>query len=465
MNEQTFQQLQAFLVRKSGLYISGDRMGVLEEKVRSRLSSCGMENIEHYFQFLQYNSEGAAELKNLIDLLTVGETFFFRNQPQFNALREAILPAMIQSKGARKSLKIWCAGCSTGEEPYSLAILLNEMGFFDPSWKVSILATDINRRSLEAAQRGAYSERAVQEVPADQLQRYFTRQGRRYLLSDEIKSRVEFRRHNLVGDEFSLEEMRDLDVVLCRNVTIYFNLPTTQRLISQFADCLTPESYLFIGHAETLWGISEAFDPVEFPDTFVYRKRNPRAAKPAFSLHKAMARKSVPPTVPKPVVASVPAIPPARPVSSKPVAQAHRAAPPFDSEALLAEAQRLADQGAHEKALESLRQVVAQDNLCIQAYYLMGVLLSTLKRYGEAIDVFRKLLYIDGNLILSHYHLGTLYQALQDKARAEKEYSNCLKLLEGSQEEEPIPYVDGLTAGVLRQAVKAAFTALERGKR
>jgi chemotaxis protein methyltransferase CheR len=499
LSKDAFQQFQSFLTQKSGLHIPSDQSKAFEEKLATRVEKCQLESYENYLHLLKFHPEGYAELRALLDLVTIGETYFFRNEPQFDALKNYLLPRLIEKKmkdrhdtgrmshdAQRMTLRIWSAGCSTGEEPYTIAMILREsLPNFD-EWDISIIATDINSHVLKAAGEGFYGNRSVEYVPEHSLARFFSRHGQKYSVNDEIRQMVRFKYHNLVTDPFALLGMSDLDCIFCRNVTIYFDLKTLKKVIAQFADRLITDGYLFIGHAETLWGISNHFEAIEFPQTFLYRKlAHPLAKTEMFHIplpsdlgdmghelgdmghelgvmsHElgVMGHESRVMSHEKNKISS-PSKGKAKGEGSVSQGLAISDVPRTTHDALLREAIFLANRGEYEDALGLLKSLVEKDNLLTPAYYFMGVLFTKLEKYKEAIEEFRRLLYIDEKLAIGYYHLGELYRFLDRRAEAKKEYMNCLKLLKGVDDSKPVPLSEGLTVGVMAYATEQALEGL-----
>jgi len=443
--EKEIKNLLSFLVRETGLAIRSDRIPSLQEKVAERMSASGFDGRREYVHFITSSPEGREEFYNLVDLLTVGETYFFRNEHHFKALTEGVLPDLIDKKNIeffkdsskRPSLRVWCAGCSTGEEPYSLAIMLREKLPNFMNWDLSILATDINSTVLDVAREGKYGKRSVSRIPREYLEKYFTMFGEKYFLDESIKGMVKFMHHNLVGDSCEHEAMSGLDMVFCRNVTIYFDFDTTKLVMSRFAEHLLPKGYIFIGHAETLWNVSSEFKPVELPGTFIYQRVE--GEKECIGCEMSVPNLSMPSYEVK-GVGSVP-----------------------DVAELMARGTALADRGEFEEALVCAREVAELDNLYASAYYLAGVLLEKLERFEESIDEFRRALYIDSDLAICYFNLGSILSFLKRSDDAKREYENCLKFLDGRDENEEIVLTEGMTVGVLSQAVYRALESLNGG--
>ena len=226
-----------------------------------------------------------AELRNLLNLVTVTETCFFRDTSQFRLLREHILPALMSKRSTRtnssKRIRIWSAGCSSGEEAYSIAITLDAMGLFQrfPDWTIEIIATDLNTMALEQARRGVYTERAVRNVEGRLLDDYFVRDGKTFALNEGIKARVTFEFGNLT--QTPMPSTGPQDIVFCKNVAIYFHPDVMRKLLEGLYDTLAPDGYLLLGHAESLWQVSDDFTLVEHDRAFCYRKSSRVARTPS----------------------------------------------------------------------------------------------------------------------------------------------------------------------------------------
>src|SRR5688572_21381130 len=216
-----------------------------------------------------------AELRNLLNLVTVTETCFFRDASQFRLLREYIIPTLMAERSARGSgphkIRIWSAGCSSGAEAYSIAITLDEMGVFqNPAWSVEIFGAEHQSEALEKARGGVYTARAVRNVEGLVLDDHFVRDGKDFALNEAIKKRVKFEFGNLT--QTPMPSTGPQDIVFCKNVTIYFREEVTRKLVAGLHDTIAPDGFLLLGHAESLWQMSEDFTLVEYERAFCYRK-------------------------------------------------------------------------------------------------------------------------------------------------------------------------------------------------
>lgn len=275
MSTAEFERLSAFIHAELGIKMPSVKRTLLESRLQKRLKGLRMRSFSEYCDYL-FSPEGAsAEMIQMIDLVTTNKTDFFREIHHFEYLADSVLPELVSGRGAgvKRPLRVWSAGCSSGEEPYTIAMVLNEFGRINPAlgFDYSIISTDISTRVLEAARRGVYSEAQAAPIPGELKRRYLlrSRDNTRGVVRivPELRAKTSFMRLNFMDPEFNFSE--PLDMIFCRNVVIYFDKATQARLFGRFCDCLGKGSYLFIGHSETLNG----FDlPLEKVSTSVYRK-------------------------------------------------------------------------------------------------------------------------------------------------------------------------------------------------
>jgi len=266
-----------FLIRHCGLHFERRNIRMLERGLESRMAALRINTYSEYYDYLEQNMERRQELQKLIQFLTVGETFFFRYHGHFEALAKNSL-ADLQKLPAKKSLRIWSAGCSTGEEPYSIAMAIMEA---IPDWNkrdIKIFATDINSSSLKKAREGVYTSWKLRVTPRHYLEKYFKVIGDSYLVRKEVKALVDFSYFNLQTSVPLTAE--PLDIIFCRNVLIYFTTPTTKRVVEMFAEALNPGGHLYMGHAETLLNVSARFDRHIHDGSFYYRKKPAPGGEP-----------------------------------------------------------------------------------------------------------------------------------------------------------------------------------------
>lgn len=270
-SEKDFNLFQKLVKSKVGISIRPGKKNILGVKLAHRLRQLGLTSYFAYYRYL-LKPEGIKELQHLANTVTIDTTEFFRGKRQFKLLREHILPELIRQKNKKKRIRIWSSGCSTGQEPYSIAMLINEMAGIDMSWDIKILATDINTYSLKIAYLGRYSKKQVEDVPAKYLKKYFYKelvgQEEFFQIKELLKKRLIFRRLNLL---MSINLIKGpVDMIFCQNVMIYFDAGTKKMISDQFYRLLGPKGYLCLGLSESLFGIDDRFKLIE---SSIYRKK------------------------------------------------------------------------------------------------------------------------------------------------------------------------------------------------
>jgi chemotaxis protein methyltransferase CheR len=270
-----FTRLRSLIYEQAGISLSPDKKTMLELRVKRRLRDLNLNSFGEYCEYLFGPQGHKEELVNFIDVVTTNKTDFFREPGHFDFLVEKALPDLSARNPSSSEFLIWSAGCSTGEEPYTLAIVLSEYGLSHPGFKFRLLATDIATTVLVKAQRGIYKTDLIQPVPADLRRKYFLRSrdrdSERVRVIPELRRLVEFRRVNFNDADFGVAEKAE--AIFCRNVIIYFDRPTQEQMLQKLARHLVPGGYLFVGHAEALHGMNLPLDPVA---PSVYRKLNAR---------------------------------------------------------------------------------------------------------------------------------------------------------------------------------------------
>lgn len=269
LTEEEFNLFRDLIYKECGISLSKEKRVFLESRLKKRMLELGITSMSEYFHLVSVSKNKAQELPSLFDVLTIGETAFFRNRPQFELFKKFILPGLMakKEKTGSRLLRVWSAGCSTGQEPYSLVMTMLETLPEPDSWAVRVFASDLSFTALERAQQGLYNPAQVKSVEEELLKKYFHKEGENYQIKDVVKRRVIFDYHNLKNDN----GLRNLDVILCRNVMIYFDFEEQRRLIERFSTCLLPGGYLFIGHAESMRGLSDRFAMLHKDKGIAYR--------------------------------------------------------------------------------------------------------------------------------------------------------------------------------------------------
>jgi chemotaxis protein methyltransferase CheR len=269
-------EIRDLLYRVSGIYQAESKFYLLASRCRRRMQYLNAASFAHYFAQLA-SADVNGEIRMLLNEITIGETCFFRSAPQINALTKVVLPQVVARKPAMagKRIRVWSAGCSTGEEPYTMAILSRHyLSTQHPGWNLEVSATDLNDKSLLKCRSGVYDDYAIRKTDPDIRKRYFVADGPAFKVSDELPSLVSFARLNL-EDHSAMQVMQDFDIIFCCNVLIYFDTASKQRAVSHFFRALLPGGHLFVGDCESLYRIPNEFRLVHYPDVTAYRKPMP----------------------------------------------------------------------------------------------------------------------------------------------------------------------------------------------
>lgn len=267
-------QIRDLIYQVAGIFHPDNKLRLLADRCARRMKELKTENLREYYECLTIRPMRQAELVALLNEITIGETCFFRNQPQLDALRQIVIPKILEAKTKLplRRLRMWSAGCSTGEEPYTLNMLmLEEAQGRLKDWTVEILATDLNERSLAHAKNALYGTYSTRHLTPHYRQKYFKPSAEQLQVQPETCAGINFSRLNL-SDDARMTFMKSLDVIFCCNVLIYFDLASKRRVIQHFYNNLLPHGYLFLGHSESLYGVSEEFRLVHFPGATAYVK-------------------------------------------------------------------------------------------------------------------------------------------------------------------------------------------------
>jgi len=273
LSDKLFVEIRDYIYDKSGMFFADHKKYLLENRIAKRAAELDLKNSEEYLYLIKYGTNKLEELSNLFDAITTNETYFFRNEPQLLAFRTLIIPYLndkLSNKSSERA-KIWSAGCSSGEEPYTLSIIFKEEAIRGKKVPYEILATDISREILDKAKKAIYGKYATRNLTSIQLMNYFTPEGMDHRVKDEIRRPVIHKLVNL-SEAHAFPLNIKFDVIFCRNVLIYFDIEAKKKVIRKFYDLLNPGGYLFIGHSESLHGITDAFKLVHFEKALAYRK-------------------------------------------------------------------------------------------------------------------------------------------------------------------------------------------------
>lgn len=412
--------------------------------------------------YLRDVEEGGGGFHALVTELTVGETYFFREPRQFEFMRRETIPAILRARGAG-ALRAWSAGCASGEEAYSLAILLAEEGLGSRS---SVLGTDLSRDRLARAREGVYTEWSFRGVPEQVRSRYFRRQGKGFELVPELRSRVEFRPLNLAADDFTPARARveGMDLVLCRNVLIYLDRAAVTRVAARLLASLSDEGWLFLGASDPPLAPLVPCEVVLTDAGVAYRRTSVRAgtaALPRPAPSAAARSRASSGGLPRPAVrpaeqagrAGVPGTPAAAPVAAAPAPAASTPTPA--AEAAAARIRALADRGRLAEAGLACAEALETHRADPELLYLHALLLAEAGRHAEAALAARRVLYLDRTLVVAHVVLGRALAQQGDTKGARRALGNAERLLEAEPPGAVLRASGGETAARVREIVRA----------
>jgi chemotaxis protein methyltransferase CheR len=272
MTDAQFNQLRTVVYDRAGIHFQDSKKYVLESRLSRRVEELGFDDFEQYLMFLTAGPYQMDEFQEMFNRITINETSFFRNEPQLDAFEREVLSGLLEARKPTKTLRIWSAACSSGEEPYTLAMQVHRsLGVRLADWRIEILGTDISEKVLTQAQSGVYTHYAVRTLSPMILNRYFKQDGSHYILDPTIKQMVHFEKLNL-KDRHAARRFGTFDIIFCRNVLIYFDDAMRTQVVQTFHDQIADDGTLLIGHSESLRNLDVAFESLAMPQAFAYRK-------------------------------------------------------------------------------------------------------------------------------------------------------------------------------------------------
>jgi chemotaxis protein methyltransferase CheR len=441
-----------------GLHFPRERWADLERGVRAAAAELGIPAAD-YARELAAAALGREQADALAAHLTVGETYFFRDPAAFETLTSQLIPALMQERqGPAKRLRIWSAGCCTGEEPYSIAIALRRALPTLCDWPVTILATDINSRFLHKATEGVYGPWSFRGVSEDLRSAYFRRTPEgRFEVLPEIRKMVTFTCLNLVEDVYPAltNNTNAMDIIFCRNVLMYFSREQLRKAVAKLHAALVEGGHLLVSASEASQELFGGFSSAEIPGIALYRK-GPVPERPA------RVRPPVPRVISVPQVAS-----PSRKESQK-LRSKSRTQPlvvkaktqPLILPDFAAEARRLANEGKLAEALVACDRALKTDKLVAAHHYLRGVILQEQDEVEKAVEAFQRALYLDHEFVVAHFALGHLRLRQSRSREAARCFANARGLLQGCLPDSLLPESDGITAGRLLAILTSMEEAL-----
>jgi chemotaxis protein methyltransferase CheR len=479
------ESLSARIALQLGLHFPPSNWRTLEQAFCTAARESGFQDVREYVAWFTSAQPCEELFEAMADYLTIGETYFFRESHCFEMLEGRILPDIIRKRrGKEQRLRIWSSGCSTGEEPYSIAILLHKMRESMRDWDISIMGTDISNQALQKAKEGIYTNWSFRNTPAGFKETYFskTEDGRLALLP-VIKQMVTFSRFNLVEDCYPslVTDTTAIDVIFCRNVLMYFTPQLAAKVVSRYHDCLQAGGWLFVSPCETSNTYFSAFDRITFPDAIFYQKpdigkaaQRGMAINDNFSMPSESVRDLVPvlPVNPSPVmpVQELPNYlqalalyergfyPEAAEIVSLLLTQDKN-----DTRALALLCRIYANEGRFAEALVVSDHAIATDKLAAGLHYLRAVILQEHGMDDEAGRSLKKALYLDNDLVLAHFTLAILEQRKGKIRNSRRYFDNALSLLDRYREDDVIPESGGMVAERLKDIIRTSTTRMRQG--
>ncbi|PKQ30198.1 MAG: hypothetical protein CVT60_01515 [Actinobacteria bacterium HGW-Actinobacteria-10] len=425
LTSEEFARFRDYIHKHSGIYLEDQKLDSLRISLITRATRFSLSSLAEYHDLLASDEN---EFKELMNLVTINETSFFRFPQQFEAMRTTVIPNILESKPAiSRNFRVWSAGCSTGEEPYTIGMTLLDSGIEGLGYRMEVLGTDVSTNALNRAKEGVYPARALLSVPNSVSNRFFEPTARGHRVVDRVRNLISFQYQNLIKEPYPAALMGNWDIIFCRNVTIYFKLESTRRVVDNFYRSLNPGGYLFIGHSETLTSISDKFEPMEIGGVFLYRKPIERHV---FSFETIRAERA-----PRKRLTTSERAADARPRTgvkrrdAKPAAVQAQPAQTTDAREVepLLEAARLASQeGRNETVLELVSQVQTLDSNNAQAYLLSAHVLADEGRFTPALEQCHKALAVDPLLAAARFILGMIYLRQGDSALAMSEFKRTV---------------------------------------
>jgi chemotaxis protein methyltransferase CheR len=461
-------RLSDLLAARIGLHFPEERWGDLERGVNAAAPAFGMPDAESCVHRLLSSPLTHREVEILASQLTVGETYFFREKRGFEVLEQQILPELLRARErTERRLRLWSAACCTGEEPYSIAMLLDRLIPDLENWNVTLLATDINPAFLRKAAEGVYGDWSFRDTPGWVRERYFRRKrAGRYEIDERLRKRVTFYFLNLADDSYPslTSNTNAMDVIFCRNVLMYFTAERASEVIENLHRSLVDGGWLIVSPTETSTSLFSGFTAVEFPGVVLYRKlaaaapRRVVAGYPA-PVFGAPPENPEPAVFPGPVVAEVTGAVPA--TAAEPgAARAPEQDDPRAAPALMARA--CANQGRLAEAVEWCGQAIAADRLNPACQYLLATIQQEQGQGDAAAQSLTRALYLDPDFALAHFALGNLRLAQGRRREAQRCFDTALALLHAHPHDEPLPESEGLTAGRLTEIITSVRASLPR---
>ena len=474
-------KIQDYILQHSGLDLKENSLFPLKEVIEKRMDMRDCKSSDEYLQFLQFHQGKEKEFKELINELTIKHTFFFRNSAHFEVLEKKIIPEIISGKRYQsKKIRILSAGCATGEEAYSIAISLFESIPDPESWDLEVKAADISIDALEKVRKGVYNRNSIREVKSKWLKKYFIPlddNNDKVRISEKIKKIVNIEYLNLIGNEYPA----GFDIIFCRNVFIYFNRDTCNKVIDKFYKSINENGFLFLGHAESLLGISNKFKLEDYSLAMVYKKCSQKELKGQISVEIL-----IPPVLEDVRSAELPAeseMPKLNTTQSiiNPIelfieARSYFEVKRYDKALKLCletikidddfEECRLlivdiyANTGRLDEAIAECRKLLNKNPTFAFGHFVLAILFSKKGLSSEAKKQFNNALYLDDSICMAFFNLAVIYQREGDINSALREYRNTITLLKNYSDDDILEHSGGFKAGFIMESCIKSISVL-----
>ncbi len=498
LTTEEFGLFRDWIHKHSGIFLEDIKVDSLRISLVTRATGHDIHDYRDYFELLSHDED---EFKALMNLVTINETSFFRFPQQFEALRDKVIPRILSDRpeSAASRFRVWSAGCSTGEEPYTIGMTLLGSELPRLGYECEILGTDVSTNALERAREGVYPARALANLSQNTIQQWFEPAAQGHRPVSDVRGLCEFHYHNLIKEPYPLAFMSGWDVIFCRNVTIYFRMESTRRVVDHFFDALNPGGFLFIGHSETLTSISERFELVEIDGVYLYRKplpKRPLTFSEAVAQRKVRATSTTRRPTASPRADAAQPTPPRRPPrparSAEPVvvegsdadqlvARAHGllesaqagealelatealALEPANVDAHLVAAFAHADMGHLDDAVAQAHTVLADHPLTAGARYILGIIHQQRGDMDAALLEFKRTVYIDRDFVLAHFAIANIHRARGETADACREYQNTLRALYLKPDGQWTAFLGGFRPDLLARTCERSLLECGRG--
>jgi len=453
-------QLSEMIAAKTALHFPEERWGDLEQKVGSSAKEFGFSAREEFIQWLLSSPITTAQMNIIASHLTIHETYFWREPQVFEALVTQVLPEFVRSrKSGDKRLRIWSAGCATGEEPFSIAIALRKAIPALENWQITILATDINPRILRKAMAGVYSKWSFRNAPPWLIDGYFNcKKDGVFEILPEIRKMVTFTYLNLAEDNYpsSLNNTNAMDIIFCRNVLMYFGPERAKQVGQNLFRSLVNGGWLMVSASELSQHLFPQFASVKFPGAIVYRKSaesSDRVEQPplSFRFHEDEKTEAVVYEFPVRIEPVAVLEQPPQAAGLQTIGKTAEETPQSKAISI----RSLADQGKLPEAFALCEEALASGKLDPRLHFLRAIILQELNRIDEACVSLKRTLYLDRNFVMAHFALGNIAMQQGKAPVAKKHFENVLTILKANRPEDILPESEGLTAGRFREIIRA----------